>query len=234
MMKTAVALILATLIAGTVMAQPNLEIVGNRFDFGKVPRNSTLVRHFWFKSTGSETVRIDSLNTGCSCATMPLPKNELAPGDSMLVGFYWDVKNSIGNAGKYPYIYTNAPNSPSRVQLTALAMSKAELMTPIAVMPYKFELVQVGAKSIDSIAFEVTNNSDEEISLVSISAPLNQCEVNFPLKIAAKTTMSGYIKVRQAFLNTEFKETLSFQLSDNTNSHISIPIRRYFYGKKDK
>ena len=93
----------------TATGQPDLKISEEEFPFGHVPQQSTISQFFWFKSVGSETLVVKDVKTGCSCVMVPLESDSIPPGDSMLVGFYWDTQRKLGNIQRKPYIFTNRP-----------------------------------------------------------------------------------------------------------------------------
>ncbi|MFQ5453172.1 MAG: DUF1573 domain-containing protein, partial [Candidatus Zixiibacteriota bacterium] len=213
----------------TILGQPKLEIKDNRFEFGLIPKGGTVVHFFWFKSAGDDTLIIENIKTGCSCALMPLEQDWIAPGDSMEVGIYWDVKNRINAVGRYPYIFTNANPEPHRLYLTGSVVKTTDSAQPVGISPYRFELSSYSDKSIDSINFVINNFSDKKVILSEVSYPLKECELFLPEFVNAKSKTSGYIKVKDEFIDKKFKSSLTIQINDDKKSRITIPIRRKLY-----
>lgn len=213
----------------SVSSQPALEIPNNRFDFGIVSQNSTLVHYYWFKSVGTDTLEITRIKTGCSCALMPMETDKIAPGDSIRVGIYWDVKRNNGSIGRYPYIYTNAGPDPYRVFLTAKVIMDLLSVRPVAVRPYKLEVPKLQQKSIDSLEFILHNFNSYDLTCEIISLPFDECEIFVPKILKAESDNIGYIKVNKDYLYQEFKRSISIRLSDPKADIITIPIRRKFY-----
>ena len=83
-MKALLPNLLILLVAESGFGEQNLLIPGDRFEFGVIPKNSTVTHKFWFHSAGTDTLRIDTIITGCTCAIGCMPSNSIAPGDSML------------------------------------------------------------------------------------------------------------------------------------------------------
>jgi len=217
--------------AGSLMAQPKFEIAANRFNFGMVPQSSTVANYFWFKSTGLDTVRIGEIKTGCSCAHIPLPKDWIAPGDSMLVGFFWETEHRIGSTGKYPYIYWSEFEEPARLFLTADVSSEPDSSRPLSIKPYKAELSKLGAKSIDSVGITFTNHQATPIVLKVVSVLTDEYKFVYPDTIPANGVASGYVRINPAFADKEFKGSVTFEFAASAveNKRFTVPIRRKMY-----
>lgn len=223
-------LVLVMLAVG-VLAQPRFEITGNRFSFGMVPQSSTVANYFWFKSTGLDTVRITEIKTGCSCAHIPLPKDWIAPGDSMLVGFFWETEHRIGSTGKYPYITWSEHEEPARLFLTADVAAEPDSSRPLSIKPYKAELSRLGTKSIDSVGINFTNHQATPIVMKVVSVLTDEYKVVYPDTIPANGSATGYIKINPAYADKEFKGSVTFEYaaSEVENKRFTIPIRRKMY-----
>lgn len=212
-----------------VTAQSELAIPNDVFEFGFVPQKSTVVHYFWFKSVGADTLVITEIKTGCSCALMPLERDRIAPGDSMKVGIFWDMQRRMGKTARHPYIFTNAKPDPYRVHLSCTALRTSDSLRPVAFKPYKFELARYGQKSIDSISFTVRNVADRQISITPLSFPVDECEIYMPEAVPSNSESIGYIKVREEYLDKEFRQSITVLLDDDKKTRITIPIRRKFY-----
>jgi Protein of unknown function (DUF1573) len=213
-----------------VLARPVLEIPAPDFDFGGVATNSTVSHYFWFKSTGTDTVRIEQIKTGCTCALMPLEREWIAPGDSMRVGIFWSLKNQIGKTGRYPYILSNGATEPVQLSLTATVVSEMDNAVPLSVKPYKLELANAPLARVDSIEFVLTNRSDRDYQCMLVSLPIEYCTVVIPEQLKAKSTARGYIRLKPEFADTEFKSSLTIAYLGLQPGRISIPVRFQNYG----
>ena len=222
-------ILILTVSASCGFCQPLLEIPDNRFEFGLIPQNSTVAHYFWFKSTGSDTLRITEIKTGCVCALMPLEREWIAPGDSMKVGIYWDIERRIGKVGRYPYIFTNAQPDPYRLYLTGTAATDMTIANPLSVRPFKLELPRLADHSIDSLAFVMHSSLNTDVALTNMSFPVEECVIVLPYSLKAQSDGWGYIKVKNEYLYTEFKRSITLQLSDDKHTTVTLPIRRKFY-----
>ncbi len=228
---TAVVFILLLLGFATVpaLAQPQLEIVGKSFDFGYVPQDCTISQFFWFKSTGTDTLKIDRIKTGCTCALMPMEQKWIAPGDSMKIGIYWEMGKDLNAIGRFPYIFTNAQADPYRMYLTGYVVKSGDSLRPLSISPYKFELTKYGDQAIDSISFNLKNQSNKELRISVVSYPLEECDIFVPSTVKAGGTVAGYVKVRPDFLDKEFKRSITLLMDDEKATRVTLPIRRKIY-----
>ncbi len=230
MMKTFVlSAFMVVIVAGSGLAQPELKIRPDKFDLGSVAWNSTVVPQFWFVSTGTDTVRISDIKTGCSCATMPLEKQYLAPGDSMKVGLLWDLGRRVGAIARGPGVFFEDGSEPVHFLLTGSVISFPEAARPVSVKPYKAELAHFKGNSIDSVSFVFHNPTEKELDLRVVSYPVDECEWDFPAVLAPESSAEGYIKLRPEFADSEFKRSVTVEFSDQKRNRITIPIRRKIY-----
>lgn len=218
-----------SLIAGSALTQPKLAIPSNRFEFGSVPQNSTVTQYFWFKSIGTDTVRIREIKTGCDCTTIPLEQDWLAPGDSLRVGVYWDTERKVGNSGRYPYIYVDGQHEAERLFLTADVVLFPDSARPISIKPYKAELSRMAGFSIDSVVLKLTNHSDRAVALTVVSPPMPEYQVRKPDSLMPNSAGTIVIHVSPEFREKEFSRSLTVAFDGgvpNILGRLTIPIRR--------
>jgi len=216
-------------LAGVVYAQPRLEIPDNSFFFGHAPQNSTITHSFWFKSTGTDTLKIKEIKTGCSCAVVDMPRDWIAPGDSMKVEIDWDMKRVINQTVRNPYIFTNASDEPYRASLRAIGTADPTNQKPASAKPFKCELSRLKDMSIDSVAIQLQNKESYSMNVTVVSPELDEVEVFFPDMLPAEGTITGYIKLRPGYEYKEFKKSVTLEFGDAEKSRMTIPIRRKFY-----
>ena len=220
-------------VAGSsTLAQPILRVIDSRWDFGMTPQNSTVLHYFWFRSQGTDTVRIHEIKTGCTCTLMPLERDWIAPGDSLKVGVIWNTKREIGSWSRYPRVFSNVSEDPLRLAVQGSVVKSMETARPISIIPYKIEVARTSGLSLDSMSFTLTNNSQQDLSIEVISHALEQCELVLPDEVRAGSEATGWVKVRPQFRNTEFTTSVTMQFSDKDETRITLPIRRKFYLSK--
>ncbi len=216
-------------VGSSLMAQPELEIVQPNFSFGMIPQSSTVSQKFWFKSIGDDTLKITEIKTGCTCAIMPLKQDFIVPGDSMEVQFLWDVKKRVFQIGRYPYIFTNASDEPYRMSLTGEVHKRLDSLKPVSVSPYKCEFTKLRNNDVKEVNFTLTNQTDIDMNISLLTNSVDECIVNVPLMIPASGKAVGSIKVKDEFLDKEFKGSITILFDNKDNTRISIPFRRKIY-----
>lgn len=228
-MRPLFAIALTIGLAAASNAAEGLKVPESSFDFGLMPKGSVVKHFFWFKSTGTDTLRINKIVTGCTCALMPLQQDWLAPGDSMRVGITWETGARIGKIGRYPRAEFRDRTSPVHMSLTGLVMADPDSARPLHVKPYKFELSKTERLDLDSLSFVMTNKSDGKLSLRVVSYPVEECVYEFPQEIEGGASLTGFIKVRPEFRDQEFVSSITIEASDSRHTRLTIPIRRKFY-----
>ncbi|MBK7141540.1 MAG: DUF1573 domain-containing protein [bacterium] len=222
--------LLVFLTSQTSFAEPRLHIAGNRFEFGTTPQGSTVVQYFWFKSVGTDTVKITEVKTGCSCTSMPLEKTSLAPGDSMQVGVVWEIgKNITGSDGKYPRIYVEGQTEPERIFLTADATIFPDSSRPISIKPFRAELTRMSGRSIDEMKVTLTNHSTLPVALKMVSPEMQEFVVNIPDSLQPNETAVVLVGVAAEFKDKEFSRSVTLAYDGGAVGvvgRITIPIRR--------
>ena len=212
-----------------VFAQPVLEGSPENFDFGFTIHNSTIVHKLWLKSTGTDTVKIKDIQTGCSCTTIPLSQKEIAPGDSVEVTVSWDTQRTYGPVKRYPRIYYEGAEKPLRLSLFTNVQNFPDTNLTVGISPFKFELGKLPTKSVDSVEFKIRNNTDKEIESFLVSHPLEKCEIVFPKLLPAKSDSYGYIKIKPEFVEQEFEDSITLRFNHEEKYYITVPIRRKVY-----
>jgi hypothetical protein len=234
-MKKLLIAVILVLTTGTLsQSQPCLVATAPTFDFGYTPQNVKLVHHFWFKSVGTDTLLINDIKTGCACAVMPLERDWLAPGDSMKVGIYWNVKRSLGKIERNPRVFTNAGPDPVRLHLKGNVTHYPDSTRPISPKPFRFLLARSPLKDIDSLSFTLTNHSSQNLAVSLASVLPEEVELILPDSVRALASSTGYVKLKPEFADSEFQTSITLLMSDQGHTHITIPIRRKFYTVKDK
>lgn len=228
-MKSLAYLLFTVILAVPIIsAAPVLEASIDEYDFGTVIGRTTLYHTFWFKSTGTDTVRINEIKIGCDCAMLPMTTNKIAPGDSVEVEFTWTTQRAKGLDRRFPRIFTNTGPDPYRLRYYASCVTEPDSARPVSVKPYRFEFAQIGSITRDSLTFTLTNHSDLGYAVHLVSPATDRLEVVFPDSLPPNSSASGRIRVVPANSDGEFEHTLTFQFDSRgiDPSRISIPVRK--------
>ncbi len=229
MIKLFLILVSAACLGTSISAQPVLESSPESFDFGFTIHNSTIVHKLWLKSTGTDTVKVKDIQTGCSCTTIPLSQKEIAPGDSVEVTISWDTQRTYGPVKRYPRIYYEGVEKPRRLSLFTNVQSVPDTNLSVVIRPFKFELGRLPAKSVDSLEFKIRNNTDKEIEASLVSHVPEKCEIVFPKLLPAKSDSYGHVKIKSEYIEQEFEDSITLRFNHEEKYYITVPIRRKLY-----
>ncbi len=218
-------------VAGSCIAEPVLDVDENTFYFGSVPQFSKVYHNYWFYSKGTDTVVIDSVDTGCSCAILHADSLRIPPGDSAKVTIVWTIGRRMNMMGQATNIFYNGNPEPKETGLRAFARMNPVSNLPFAIVPYRLQFGQVPGSniSIDSIQFQITNDLSQDINIEVISDSLAGLEIVLPQKIDPNSTGYGYAKLGPELNGKEFTYSVTFQISDKSHSRFTVPIERKIY-----
>jgi len=218
------------LLAATAWGQPKLEASPSEFDFGFTVKDAAITTGLWLKSTGTDTVNISEIKTGCECTTIPLETKRIAPGDSIEVFIRWETERTFGQVKRYPrFYYDNAPHE-LRFGLKANVLNMHDSIgMAISVWPYRFEFGRHASISVDSMAFKLKNVLDGRIRPSLAGHVPEQCVFVLPEVIPAKGEAWGYIKIKNEYLDQEFDNSITLKFNHNDKYFITVPIRRKVY-----
>lgn len=98
---------------GVGWAGPRLVVDPETYDFGTVAEGLLVEATFTLTNAGDAPLIFDRQpSTSCGCTSAPLPKMELAPGESMeLVALFDSTGYGGRQVHKYVYVYSNDPRA---------------------------------------------------------------------------------------------------------------------------
>ncbi|MCH7946833.1 MAG: DUF1573 domain-containing protein [candidate division Zixibacteria bacterium] len=221
-------------LSANAFSQPKLESSGQKFDFGLTTQNSVIIYSFWLKSTGTDTVTISDIKTGCSCAISTLESDKIAPGDSSYLTISWNTEQATGPIKRYPLIYSNGSAKPLRISLKANVLLSLDSSYSGSIWPFKFEMSRIREMSIDSLEFRIINATDQDFYPVMLSELPAECIIFLPETVPAGGSAFGYAKILPEFVDKEFKTSFTVDFKHGSGNYLTIPIRRKFYGSKSE
>ena len=218
-------------IAGKCAGGAVLDVDETTYYFGSVPQFSKIYHHYWFRSVGTDTVVIDSINTGCSCVVHDADGLRIPPGDSAQVTIIWDIGRQMNMLGQATDIFYNHSIVPKNIGMRAFVRMDPQGNLPFTIVPYRFEFGQVPGSeiSVDSVQFQVVNTFNHPINIKTVSDPLEGLNIVLPDSVAAKGKAYGYAKLGPQLSGKEFYYSVTFQISDEEKSRFTIPVRRKIY-----
>jgi hypothetical protein len=130
-------IILQLLAIATVASQPKLTYdPGRLIDIGDQFSGIQVVRSVLLKNTGTEPLRIFSVEPSCGCTAALLERNDstIAPSDSQHLVIMYTLENKTGAASKAVVITTNDPSeSRSTIVLSGFITARLEILPPLVI-----------------------------------------------------------------------------------------------------
>lgn len=233
-MRKHVSIIAATVLllsAAAAMAQPGIKVEPSAFNFGKVAQHTDVNHTFWVKSIGTEPLVITKVVPGCGCTKMPLADTLLAPGDSTALEIIFSTKSYRGFVTKKPYIETNA-GEPTYFTINAELLPQPETMTPIKLEPYKLDVSQFTSTPRRKATFKIHNVSDQPYEINLIDDDDKKFDVDMPKKVGPGEVVEGTVTVHEDAIESEFGQSITFEINDEEGSRFSLPVKRIYRIKR--
>lgn len=215
----------------SAFAGPGLEVGYPDMEFGVTPDRTTLFYRSILRSTGDDTLIIDSISTGCECAVATIPVDRLAPGDSVEISLFWKIGRKRNLIGRKARIYYNSEKKPYVISLLANPYQDPTGAIAITAMPYRLEFGRYGDMSIDSMSFEIINRQDFTVVINLLIPPGPFVDLVLPDTVAASSASTGYAKLRPDYLDKEFITSFTVEAAGRKDHRLTIPIRRKIYGQ---
>lgn len=229
-MRQALFAILLLLVAGSAKAEVSYTLNETAFNFGKTPQHVTVTHNFWIKSTGDELLRIEKVDPGCGCTTIPLPDSTVAPGDSVRLQIILDTKNFRGRINKTPKFKTNADSAMVSLKIFAEMITSQATGMPLWISPPKVNVSQFGPKVRRRAKLVITNYGDEPFRLTPIDTANRSFAIRLPELINPGDSAEVFIVVHKEAVETEFKESVTFEgIGKTKRIRYSIPVVRTYY-----
>ncbi|MBD3404041.1 DUF1573 domain-containing protein [candidate division GN15 bacterium] len=230
-MRYAITLALgAVLLAGSVLAGPELTIPHTSFDFGYMPQHAVATHKYELRSTGDAELIITQIKPGCGCTKTPLEKNTLAPGEATELELVFDSKRFRGPVTKAARIFSNEGREHQLIDFTANILIRPDSTWPVIVTPYKMNMSQLGSSPRTEAEFTLTNLSENDLSPALITAADDYISVTLPEVIAAGQSATGRVQLTDAAVKMEFEKSFTFELDDGGRTRFTVPVTRTLFG----
>jgi hypothetical protein len=176
----------------TALCQPKIySPVGKEYNFGEVGP-AMLHCKIPIINKGTDTLRINYVNTSCGCTTAPVDKHILASGDTAILYITLNAKNMTGIKESSIRIYTNmSKDSIDTIKLKANVITDLMTSSDIFQIPEKVKLNKEFTSEI-----EITNQGSEPISIMKPFFEGNNLKVHFNIKSTLKLKPKEKIKLK--------------------------------------
>jgi len=219
------------LAASCLQAEPMADISQASFDFGRVTQGKLLTHSFWIKSVGDDTLVIEKIWPGCGCTQIPLKDSILAPGDSIPLTIQFSTGKFMGQVEKSPTITSNANSKPCKLFIRAYVTPTIENDGPLLVRPEILDVSQFSERQRRQAKFHIENTTDRDLDLAVVDSALKSFEIKLPGKVKAGETIEVAIRVFEDKIESDFKESISFEAVGVENGIYTLPIKRIFRPK---
>ena len=91
------------------LAQPKIAVDRATVKFDKVSEGKVLHHTFKVTNVGDAPLLLNSYNVGCPCTKVTLPKQPIAPGQTVEIPMEFDSKGKYGFQDRSIFISTNVP-----------------------------------------------------------------------------------------------------------------------------
>ncbi|MFT6411156.1 MAG: hypothetical protein ACJA15_001984, partial [Flavobacteriales bacterium] len=88
-------------------------------DFGTISKNSPISTTFVLTNSGTDTIRIDSIASSCSCTVPVLTSNKLAPGESTEINVQFDPSGLNGIISRKVTLFLEGQEDPLELTITS-------------------------------------------------------------------------------------------------------------------
>ncbi len=211
-----------------VWAGPKILIPDATFNFGKVPQHVKISKTYWVKSVGDDTLRILTLIPGCGCTQIPLEDSVLAPGDSCSFEVQFSTLAYRGFITKKPYLTTNAGPENVYVEFNAEVIVDSSLFQPVRLNPYKLDVSQFTVEPRRKASSWIFNLSDQDLALTMVDAGSKNFVTELPKMVKSHDSAQVSVMVNENALTKDFEQSITFRVSDETNSLFTLPVQRMY------
>jgi hypothetical protein len=219
----------------TAFAAPELEIVPDKIDFGRVPQFTKYFRTIVLKSVGDAPVEINRVNSFCDCIHVPITEATIAPGDSLVFEISFNTGSYSSHNEWRPHFYNNGIKNDIYLRLMADIVLDYRRLKPIYVDPHTIAASQFGDSVQRQFNFNIINVSSQPVPLKLIYNDSEYYHLDFPLYVLANDTAVGSITLNDKGVKNEFQKSITFEYIDNISEetkHYSIPVRRKIFKPK--
>ena len=221
--------VLILLLVSLSSAEKKVGISESEFNYGKIIQHVVLTHDYWIKSIGDEPVRIMRTLPGCGCTEMPLTDSVIAPGDSVNMRIVLNTQSFMGRITKHPSFYTDADTVEVKLKMYAEIEMDADNSVPFKISPREGDISQFSDKPRRRGRVLITNQGEETYLINPVDTSNRSFAVRFPEKIAPGETAEVFFVVHKDALESEFKESVTFEAVGQTERvRYSIPVVRIY------
>ena len=219
--------LLSGFIAISSQARSGLEISPTAFDFGWVPQNATLVCQVWAYTSGEDTITINEIKTGCGCLMVQPKPAQIAPGDSLILSYYWQTRGFVGSRTVSAYLYSESNQRPKELMVGGNVVTQDDSTASIHWWPQRLEFHPANLSHKNDIeqVITLTNRTETDLSMTLIEQG-PELNIELPGSIQAKQTARIQVVITDNYLEDNFESSFTLEFTGNSNEsfRVSIPV----------
>jgi len=108
----------------STFAQAKMEIKEAKKSFGVVQKGEVVKLEYNLTNTGNEPLIITDGEVSCSCTSVDLPKQPIAPGQAAKVIVSFDTKTVYDKQDRVVLLISNDPKSPTKIRFKGNVLRK--------------------------------------------------------------------------------------------------------------
>jgi hypothetical protein len=213
----------AAVITVNPASRARIEIVGDTWDFGSIPKGSIVSHSFMLKNIGQDSLAITKVKPTCGCTTAPLSSNSIAPGAEANLTAIFNSEKFNGRVNKQINIDTSDPIRPYlKVSFKAVINNPLLTITPEPA-EIDFGTVKPGAKAQMKLSIANGENKPVKIAIVDQA---NSIKGSMALpEIPAHGKSELVLDLAPQSSPGELKESITLEAVDLPDSRFTIPCK---------
>ncbi len=203
---------------------PRIEVKKRTWDFGTVPPRGKVTHGFLIKNAGRDSLCLVKVRITCSCATAPLEKKVLAPGDTTRLEVTFDSRGFFGPVSRVLYLQSNDSAEP----MLELGVS--------ATVGYRgrqleFEPLQADFDTVRALPARMSLRM-KNIDSVPVAVSLLETSADFYVRVpTAPVAAGGTAEVEMEVKRLtpgRFEHSFTLVCGNPQRSRYTIPVRGYY------
>ena len=194
--RIVLSIIMILVLASVIDAQagPIIRLPEELFDFGFVPEGLKATHRYWVVNDGDDTLLIQRVQPTCGCTTVPLPTDQVSPGDSVPLDLVFDTQRFKGKVYKSVHVYSNEKRI---VDSAEVNLRRIYFMAEIG-REDDYVKVEPQTAYLDTVGkteqvITVTNKDDKPYTVRVSSQPPSYLELDIPKEVIAPKSQAKIV-----------------------------------------
>lgn len=206
------------------LSKARIFLPDTRWNFGYVPKGSSVSHTFKVKNIGQDTLIIVRVRPGCACTTVPLPKDRLAPDETTDLEVIFDSeKIRTGKASKSIQISSNDPTKPFQDLHFTARVGETNSLVKLTPPEVCFDTIHQEKEAKRRLTVE--NISGEKLSVELIDRPKDFVDLNIKrrnLKPGEKTEIT--LGLEKNAPQGSFRTSFTLDFKNSKIVRITVPV----------